>query len=70
MAKKKDSLTWTRSSECLAKPPKDGKLPEGSRKVQLEHLWNINKSKSWVLDYSDKDGPTTQDFEGLQNQNI
>ena len=65
MAKKKDFPPHTRLSERLAKWPKDDQRQVPSGKVKSEHLWNISQSTSWALDYSDEDGPNTQDFHGL-----
>ena len=70
MAKKKESPPRTRSSERQAKAQTDGKPPDVARKVQLEHLWNISQSTSRALDYSDEEGPNTQDFEGLHILNM
>ena len=70
MAKKKESPPQTRSSERRAKAQTDGKPPDVARKGQSENLWNISQSTSRALDYSDEEGPTTQDFEGLQILNM
>ena len=68
MVKKKgnESPPRTRSSERQKKARADSQPPDVARKGKTEHLWNISQTTSRALDYSDGDGPNTEDFEGWQ----
>ena len=64
MAKKSSTAQHTRSSDRSSNQGEADDDPKPKVKQEKDvHLWNISQSTSRALEYTDDEGPNTQDFE-------
>ena len=65
MAMKASTSQHTCSSERSSNRGEKDDNPKPNVKQEKDvHLWNISQSTSRALEYTDDEGPNTQDFEG------